>query len=71
MMRTLTKLIAKKMWTSKFLIWIMRTLTKLTVKNVDFKAFDMDHEDFEKINSKNVDLKAFDMDLSTLTKLIR
>ena len=29
---------------------MMRTLTKLTVKNVDFKAFDMDHEDFDKIN---------------------
>ena len=27
-----------------------RTLTKLTVKNVDLKAFDMDHEDFDKIN---------------------
>ena len=30
---------------------MMRTLTKLTVKNVDFKAFDMDHEDFDKIKS--------------------
>ena len=29
---------------------MMRTLTKLTVKNVDFKAFDMDHEDFDKID---------------------
>ena len=30
---------------------MMRTLTKLTVKKGDFKAFDMDHEDFDKINS--------------------
>ena len=29
---------------------MMRTLTKLTVKNVDFKALDMDHEDFDKID---------------------
>ena len=29
---------------------MMRTLTKLTVKNVDFKAFNMDDENFEKID---------------------
>ena len=31
---------------------MMRNLTKLTVKNVDFKAIHMDDEDFDKINSK-------------------
>ena len=35
---------------------MMRTLTKLMVKNVDFKAFDIDHEDFDKIDSKKCGL---------------
>ena len=30
---------------------MMRTLSKLIVKNVDFKAFDINHKDFDKINS--------------------
>ena len=28
---------------------MMRTLTKLTVKDVDFKAFDSDEKDFDKM----------------------
>jgi hypothetical protein len=31
---------------------MMRNLTKLIVKNVDFKAFDRDLEDFDKIDNK-------------------
>ena len=48
---------------------MVRTLTKLTLKNVDFKAFDMEHKDFDKINSKNVDFKAFDMDHEDFDKI--
>ena len=48
---------------------MVRTLTKLTLKNVDFKAFDMDDENFDKINSKNVDFKAFDMDHEDFDKI--
>ena len=38
---------------------MMRTLTKLTVKNVDFKALDMDDEGFEKIDIKKCGLPKF------------
>ena len=34
---------------------MMRTLTKLTVKNVDLKALDMDHEDFDKIRQSLIE----------------
>ena len=35
-------------WFANLGIQMMRTLTKLMVKNVDFKAFNMDDENFEK-----------------------
>ena len=33
----------------------MRTLARLTVKNMEFKAFDMVHEDFDKIRQSLIE----------------
>ena len=45
---------------------MMRTLTKLTVKNVEIKKVcqfrNTNDEDFDKLAVKNVDFKAFDME---------